>query len=102
MSTQPTAIAALFTPVSMNAEQYDEIIRQLEAAGAGAPAGRLFHVAFGTGNNLRVLDLYDSPESFQAFGQTLMPILQKVGVEVGRPDVAPVQNVITALAGAGV
>ena len=28
----------------MSADQYDDIIRRLDAAGSGTPAGRLYHV----------------------------------------------------------
>ena len=75
------AITALFTPPSMNASQYDEIIKQLEQAGAGAPQGRHFHVCFGTGTSLRVLDVWESQEAFNAFGAILMPILQRLLIE---------------------
>ena len=40
------AITVIFTPRSMDARQYDEIIKRLENAGASAPAGRLYHVCF--------------------------------------------------------
>lgn len=88
------AIAVLFTPRSMNADQYDEIIRRLQEAGAGSPPGRRFHVCFGTGSNLRVLDVWDSEETFGSFGQTLMPIIQQVGVDTGPPDISQVHNTI--------
>jgi hypothetical protein len=103
MSAPSNAIAALYTPASMTAEQYDEIIRRLEGAGAGAPPGRVFHVCFGPPSDLRVLDLYDSPESMQAFGQSLLPILGQVGVQLARPpEVAPIHNVVDALQTAAV
>ena len=88
------ALALLFTPSSMTAEQYDEVIRQLETAGAGTPAGRRYNVCFGTGERLRVLDVWDSQEAFNAFGQTLMPILQQVGIDPGQPEIAEVHNII--------
>jgi hypothetical protein len=88
------AITALFTPRSMNASQYDEILKQLENAGAGTPEGRRYHVCFGTGSSLRVLDVWESQETFNAFGQILMPILQRVGVDPGQPDIAEVYNTI--------
>jgi hypothetical protein len=84
------AIAVLFTPPSMNASQYDEIIKQLQNAGAATPPGRLYHLCFGTGNSLRVLDVWESQETFNAFGPTLMPILQRVGVDPGQPEIAEV------------
>ncbi len=78
----------------MTAEQYGEIIRRLEEAGQGTPNGRLYHVCYGSDNQLRVLDVWESPETFQQFGQTLVPIIQQVGVEVDGPEVYPVTNVI--------
>jgi hypothetical protein len=83
-----------FSPVSMNQKQYDEVIRQLSAAGAGAPAGRLYHVCYGTGDKLRVFDVWDSRQAFEAFGATLMPILQRLGVDPGKPEVSEVHNII--------
>ena len=73
------AIALVFTPASMTAAHYDDVIKRLEAAGAGAPPGRLYHVCFGSGDRLRVVDVWESQETFDAFGRTLMPIL------IGRP-----------------
>lgn len=86
------AIAILFTPSSMKASQYDEIIKQLENAGAGTPPGRLSHLCFGTDGSLRVLDVWESQETFNTFGQTLMPILQRVGVNPGQPEISEVHN----------
>jgi hypothetical protein len=89
------ALAIMFTPRSMNASTYDEIIRRLKAAGVGAPKGRLDHICFGTGSNLRVLDVWESQEAFGAFGQTLMPILQEIGVDPGQPEITEVHNTIS-------
>lgn len=88
------AIGVYFHPESLTTSQYDEIIRRLEAAGAGQPPGRLHHSCFGPAGNLMVYDVWDSTESFDAFGQTLMPILEEFGVKVGQPDVMPIHNVI--------
>jgi hypothetical protein len=88
------ALAFLFTPAAFTAKQYDECIQRLEAAGAGKPPGRLYHACFGTGNQMRVFDIWDSQASFEKFGQTLMPILQKLGIDPGQPAVSPVHNVI--------
>jgi len=88
------AITVTFTPRSMDGSQYDEIIKRLEDAGAAAPPGRLYHVCFGTGTSLRVVDVWESQDAFSAFGQTLMPILQLMGVDPGQPEVAEVHNMI--------
>ena len=41
-----------------------------------------------------VYDVWESQETFDAFGQTLMPILSAMHVDMGNPDVMPVHNVI--------
>jgi len=82
-----------FSPVAMNKAKYDEIIKRLDAAGAGAPKGRIYHVCYGT-DDLRVFDVWDSPASFEQFGPTLLPILQDVGVDPGQPEVVETHNII--------
>jgi len=89
------AIGIYFAPESMSSEAYDEVIGRLEAAGAGSPPGRLYHVAFGGEGGLQVFDVWDSQESFDAFGETLMPILGEVGLDPGQPQVAEVHNIIS-------
>ena len=88
------AVGYYFSPQGMGADKYDEIQRRLEEAGAGNPPGRSYHVTFGEENGLSVFDVWDSTEQFDKFGETLMPILQEVGVDVGKPEVVPIHNVI--------
>jgi len=78
-----------FTPA-----QYDQAIVKLEEAGAGSPNGRLHHVAMENDGQINVFDIWESQESFDAFGATLMPILQGLGADPGRPVTAPVRNEI--------
>jgi hypothetical protein len=83
-----------FVPKSMSSQQYDEVIKRLDAAGADSPQGRLFHVAFGSLDALRVSDVWDTKENFERFGQTLMPILESVGVDPGTPEFIEAHNTI--------
>ena len=78
----------------MSAEQYDKAIKKLEAAGVGNPTGRLYHVCFGEANNLKVIDVWDTVENFQKFGNTLMPILQQLSVDPGQPQIDATRNII--------
>ena len=69
---------------SSTLEQYDEAIRLLEAAGKGAPPGRLHHCAYANEDGtLGVVDVWESREAFEEFGKTLMPILGEVGMDPG-------------------
>ena len=83
-----------FTPSSFTPEMYDDALSRLEAAGAGAPAGRLYHVALETDGLIQVFDVWDSQESFEAFGATLLPIMAEIGADPGQPMVSPVHNII--------
>ena len=88
------AIAIYFHPEAMSATQYDEVMTRLEAAGSAKPKGRSHHSTFGSEDHLMVYDIWDSQEDFDAFGQTLMPILADVGVDPGQPDVMPVHSIV--------
>jgi hypothetical protein len=83
-----------FTPPSLSTQQYDEIIKRLEEAGAGSPRGRLYAVAFGPHDALRVSDVWDTRENFDRFAQTLMPLLQELGIDPGTPELIDVYNII--------
>jgi hypothetical protein len=78
----------------MSPAEYDETILKVNQAGAGAPKGRTCHVEFLEGDKVAVFDVWDSKEDFDAFGRTLTPILEGVGVEVPELQVAEVHNVI--------
>ncbi|MBF6600667.1 MAG: hypothetical protein IVW36_09165 [Dehalococcoidia bacterium] len=88
------AIGVYFSGQSLTAERYAEVIRQLEAAGAPSPRGRLYHAAFGDPNDLQVFDVWDSQADFEAFGAVLMPILTKSGATPAEPQIAPIHNII--------
>ncbi len=88
------AIGIYFNPASMTAAQYDDVIERLRAAGAGQPAGRLYHACFGSDDKLQVFDIWESQQLFDKFGETLMPILQQVGLDPGQPTVEPVHKLI--------
>jgi hypothetical protein len=92
------AIGVYFAPAAMSAAQYDECIKLLKKAGAGNPAGRSYHAAFGAKDKLMVFDVWTSQAAFDKFGKTLMPILQQIGIETGPPSVMPVHKVIVPTA----
>jgi hypothetical protein len=88
------ALALRFTPTGFTKAKYDEVNKQLAAAGAAAPKGRSYHVCYGDPNGVNVTDVWDSMEDFQAFGNTLIPIMQSLGLDPGQPDIQQVHNII--------
>ena len=86
------AIAVYFHPKGMTLDQFNETHRRLADAGAAEPEGRIHHSCFGDDGELMVYDIWESPETFHAFGQTMMPILAEVGVDAGEPSIMAVHR----------
>jgi hypothetical protein len=79
----------------LTAEDYDRTMPIIQASGEFTPDGLEYHVAFSSGGNFRVSEIWDSKEKFEAFGQRLMPILAENGIELaGPPEVIEVHNII--------
>jgi hypothetical protein len=74
--------------------EYDQVISELEATGHGHPPGRLSHVAARKGAGYLVVDVWESQEDFERFGQTLVPLLERAGGRVPAPQIYPVHNVV--------
>jgi hypothetical protein len=83
-----------FAPASLTAAQYDESVRKLEENGDFPADGLDYHVCFGTDGNLRVSEIWDSREQFEAFGERLMPVLSEVGIDPGEPETMEVYNIV--------
>jgi hypothetical protein len=93
MAQENLGVVIMFDIQGMTSDTYRKVLSRLDAAGAGAPAGRQYHCAYGEPDNLQVIDFWDSVESFQAFGATLVPILKEYGVS-STPNIKPVRNQI--------
>jgi hypothetical protein len=78
----------------LTTEQYDKVISALESAGLGAPAGRMYHVAYKTDDGLRVLSVFESEAQAKALREKLNPILQANGMEAIPPTVYPLHNFV--------
>ncbi len=74
-------------PIGLTREQYDEVSRRMEGAGAWPPDGLDMHVLFGTEGDLRVSEIWDSEEQFRAFAGRLTAALDEVGVGYSDPEV---------------
>ncbi len=80
-------------------EQYDEVCsrltdgRGLNSLSDWSTGGILSHAAGPTDNGWRVVDVWESEEAFQRFGQVIGPILQEVGMP-GQPQLFPLHNFV--------
>lgn len=74
----------------MTAKQYDQCWDELRKAGQANPPGRIYHVGAQQGTSWVVVDVWESVETFNKFGETLMPIMAKLGVTMVPPVITPV------------
>jgi len=69
-----------FSPPSLTAEQYDEVVRRLTEAGVFPADGLDYELCFGSDGNLRVSEIWDSKEQFEAFGQRQQALVRRAEV----------------------
>jgi hypothetical protein len=93
-------IVAVFEGVTR--EQYEESIRKLTGGKSRfeSPAdwpvdGLLAHTAGQGESGFRVVDVWESEEAFGRFGETLIPILQELGV-AGEPEIYPAHTFVSS------
>jgi len=95
------AIVAVFQHPSLTQERYEKSVSgltgksRMESPADWPVEGLLAHVAGESENGFCVVDVWESEEAFNRFGEKLMPVLQSVGVE-GRPDVYPAHTFVSA------
>jgi hypothetical protein len=88
------ALGLYFSPASMTTSQYDDCVAQLKKAGAGHPAGRQYHACLVSDGKVQVFDVWTSQEAFNKFGEVLVPIMQRMGIDPGQPMSSSIHNVI--------
>lgn len=86
------AIAVHFHPKEMTLDQFNEVHRLLTESGKDDPSAMIHHSCIGEDGDLMVYDIRESPEAFQAFAEVLMPIIAKVGFDVGEPAIMPIHK----------
>lgn len=86
------AICAVYSDTRMNTDMYTTTLEKLENAGAGQPDGQLCHVCFGDPESLSVIDVFESREALEAFGQVLKPILDDLELNLASPQTFEVEN----------
>ena len=92
-AAKPAAgIVVHFNGTGMTTAQYDQIIVELQKETTFPPAGQIAHFCYQTPEGLKVIDVWESAEAFNTFGQKLMPILQKLGINAGQPVIYSLYN----------
>ena len=78
-----------FNLPGVSLQQYDQAWSDLRAAGYSHPQGLLHHAGAHDGNDLIVVDVWESADAFGKFGETLVPILAKNGMPNVPPTILP-------------
>ncbi|GAC1365752.1 MAG: hypothetical protein NVS2B12_26510 [Ktedonobacteraceae bacterium] len=86
------AIGVLYESDTITQGQYEKIIELFQGRSAN---GRVFHVAGPRENGgWRVVDVFESPAEFEAFGQMFGPILQEAGIQPPQITVWPLHTML--------
>ena len=88
-------IAAEFHFPGMTADQYDQLIKGVDAAEADDPSlseGRVIHVAMPEDGGWFVFDVWESEDALGKMGAVLGPLFTKHGFEMAQPKVYPVHH----------
>jgi hypothetical protein len=88
------AFGIYFDVQGMTAEKFHRVHEQLAEAGQAEPAGRSSHTGFAVGDEIKVFDVWESMEQFEAFGATLMPILAENGIDPGQPVIGEIEMLV--------
>ena len=83
-----------FSPASLTADQYDQVVRRLTDEGVFPAEGLDYEICYGPEGHLKVSQVWDSKEQLDAFGARLRPILAELGIDPGEPEVVEVHNII--------
>ena len=88
-------VVVVFSSPDFTSKHYDQVWDDLRAAGESHPKGLISHVGFAKPDgSWMVVDVWESAEAFAEFGKTLLPIIQKTGVQVPEPMVVPAHYVL--------
>jgi hypothetical protein len=97
------AVVAVFQGPTLTQQQYEQSINRLtggkknrmESPTDWPVEGLLAHIAGPGQGGFRVVDVWDSEDSFRRFGDQLMPILRELGIDV-QPDIYPAYAFVSA------
>ncbi len=87
-------ITLVFDAPGVTIAQYDEICRIANCTQSNVPDGMIFHSASPTDNGIIVVDVWESQEKFNAFGERLTPAMKQAGV-TQEPRIYKTHNIIS-------
>ncbi len=96
------AVVIVHQGPTLTQEKYEEVVRRftgdrgrMESPSDWPVDGLLVHAAGQGEQGFRVVDVWESEEASQRFGDVLMPILQEIGV-TDQPEIYPAHAFVSA------
>ena len=96
------AVVVVHQGSTLTQESYEEAVRRLtggkerlESRSDWPVEGIVFHTAGQAESGFRVVDVWESEEAFQAFGEQLGPIMEEIGVSEP-PEVYPAHTFVSS------
>ena len=96
------AVVLVHHGATVTQESYEEVVRKLtngknrmESPSDWPVAGLLVHAAGQGPNGFRVVDVWESEEACNQFGEILAPLLQEVGIDE-QPELYQAHTFVTA------
>jgi hypothetical protein len=88
-------LVSITLPVGVTLEMTDELVAEMNVV-ADPPAGLIVHAGYGEGERARAVDVWESKDAFDQFGQSrLGPAIAKVasahGVDASQPEMTMVE-----------
>jgi hypothetical protein len=88
------SIVVRYPQSSVTRDQYDTVRNALTDAGEWPADGCQIHVLFGDENDIRVSEIWESREKFEAFGDKLRPRMEEADIQLsGEPEIFEAQIV---------
>lgn len=87
-------VVVQFNFPNVSLQQYDGVWNDLRSSGNAHPKGLISHVgAPTTDGGLLVVDIWESEDAFNEFGETLMPLIAKQDIPMVQPKILPANYV---------
>lgn len=81
------SIVVRFPPSNVTRQQYDAVRSAVTEAGDWPAGGCQLHVCFGDEQDIRVSEIWESQQHFEAFGEKLRPRMEDAGIQIaGEPE----------------
>jgi hypothetical protein len=88
------AIAVVYRPPSITAEQYNLSWSGGDGPPLPAPPGLLFHAGVGEGDAFFTVTVWETREAYEAFAPRFKDAMSEKGLDFGTPNILPVHHYI--------